>query len=298
MHMDFLIFTDNKDNIDLLDTKYNFILKDNKIDYSDFSNVSKNLKKINNYGCIIIPVENSMSSKAFNNILFLSGYACACNIPVYTNCKELQNSSSQQLPINYFESTKEIQKQVKANFKNILKEASVRIAKNKLLDKGIPFSSDAFAFYIEKKKKDIINLFIDAEINLNSTDDEQTPLLNIAVRNENIDLVKTFLKKGVDINAVSKDRGYTAVMDAVWLGNIDIAKLLIKENAELNTINKEGQTNLILAVGADEYDICKLLISNGADPDIKDQMGMSAYKYAELFKKTKIQKLLEPYHKN
>ena len=122
-------------------------------------------------------------------------------------------------------------------------------------------------------------------------------MLNVAVRNDNEELTKMILDCGADINAVSKDRGYTAVMDAVWKGNKDITKLLISRGAELNTISKEGQSNLVLAVGADKVDICKILVENGADPDIKDQMGMSAYNYACLFKKDKILEIIKPFHK-
>ena len=39
------------------------------------------------------------------------------------------------------------------------------------------------------------------------------------------------------------------------------------------------------------------IAKNGADPDIKDQMGMSAYGYATLFKKTEIVEILKPFHK-
>ena len=102
---------------------------------------------------------------------------------------------------------------------------------------------------------------------------------------------------GADINASSDDRGYTAVMDAVWRGNEKITKYLISKGADLNTINKEGQTNLILAVGANRESLVQLLAENGADPDVKDMMGMSAYNYAVLFKKEKLVEILKPFHK-
>ncbi len=171
------------------------------------------------------------------------------------------------------------------------------MAKKKLLDKGIPYTQDCFATYIAKNKIQIFNDFLEAGMDINSRDDLGTPILNVACRNDNYEFVTKILDLGADINAVSLDRGYTAVMDSVWRGNEKITSYLIKKGAELNTINKEGQTNLILAVGANRYNICKLLVENGSDPDVKDQMGMSAYTYACLFKKTSIAELLKPYHK-
>ena len=40
-----------------------------------------------------------------------------------------------------------------------------------------------------------------------------------------------------------------------------------------------------------------MLVENGADPDVPDSMGMSAYGYAQLFKKDEIAAILEKYHK-
>ena len=65
----------------------------------------------------------------------------------------------------------------------------------------------------------------------------------------------------------------------------------------MNTISKEGQSNLVLAVGAGRENIVKLLAENGSDCDVKDMMGMSAYNYAVLFKKTRIVDILKPFHK-
>ena len=76
--------------------------------------------------------------------------------------------------------------------------------------------------------------------------------------------------------------------------NLDVKQA---EIVDLNTVSKDGQTMLVLAVGADKTEIVKMLAENGANPDIKDGMGMSAYDYAVLFKKTEILSILEKFHK-
>jgi len=134
-------------------------------------------------------------------------------------------------------------------------------------------------------------------MSVDSRDRDGTPMLNIAARNDRLDFVQWLVEQGADINAVSEDRGYTAIMDAVWRGNIEITEYLIKKGSDLNTINKEGQSMLVLAVGANRTQICKILAENGANPDIPDAMGMSAYGYAKLFKKVDIVSILEKYHK-
>ena len=182
-------------------------------------------------------------------------------------------------------------------YNKIADESCMRIARNKLLNRGIPYTADCFGTYIAKNKPEIVHEFLEAGMSINARDDLGTPMRNIACRNDNYEFVEMIYNLGAEINASSEDRGYTAVMDAVWRGNEKITKFLISKGADLNTINKEGQNNLILAVGANRESLVKLLAENGADPDVKDMMGMSAYNYAVLFKKQRLVDILTPYHK-
>lgn len=166
-----------------------------------------------------------------------------------------------------------------------------------LFKNGMPFTPDSFADVIAKDKIDLCEKYIIAGMDVNSRTSEGTPMLNIAVRAENFDCVEWLIKHGADINAVSEDRGYTAIMDAVWRGNKTLVEYFVKQGAVLNTVSKEGQTMLVLAVGAGRVDICKILSDNGENPDIPDAMGMSAYGYAKLFKKHEIVAILEKNHK-
>jgi len=228
----------------------------------------------------------------------LVGYLYANNTPVITNDRELAyHTLFTNEGVQFFNRDEKIISYLKKQYRNINLKNDQRQAKKELMIRGIPFTPDCFSQFMAKNKTEICNLFLEAKIDPNARDDFGTPLLNIAVRNDNEDFVKKLLAAGAEINAVSEDRGYTAVMDAVWRGNYEITKFLIEKGAELNTISKEGQSNLVLAVGADRTKICEILAKNGADPDIKDQMGMSAYGYATLFKKTEIVEILKPFHK-
>ncbi|MBQ3650337.1 MAG: ankyrin repeat domain-containing protein [Treponema sp.] len=105
------------------------------------------------------------------------------------------------------------------------------------------------------------------------------------------------MENGADIDAISSDRGYSPVMDAVWRKNFDITKYLISKGADLSFVSSDGQPILVLAVGNGNVDIVKILLENGADPDIKDSMGMSAREYALLFKKKPMIELMEKFPK-
>ncbi|MBQ0002486.1 MAG: ankyrin repeat domain-containing protein [Treponema sp.] len=179
----------------------------------------------------------------------------------------------------------------------IKEEEKTRDAFSNLFNDGIPYTADCFALYINKGKLDVCQRFIDAGISINCRTEDGTPMLNVAIRAEQEECVNWILNHNVDIDAVSNDRGYSAVMDAVWKNNLELTKVLIERGANLNFTSRDGQSVLVLAVGAGNYEICKLLAEAGADPDIKDQMGMSALEYANLFGKKDIAQVLQKYHK-
>ena len=300
--MKWLIFTDNKDIgprcSELITTnnkKDKFIsaaltleaLKSNKKQLTDIA------------ACIIYANdEKGITASLGAGLSSVFGFFASEEIPVLTNIKLLYEDLLFGKDIGIgCKTADDIFNTLKKKYNKLADEASMRLAKKHLLDRGIPYTTDCFGSYIAKNKPEIVHEFLAAGMSINSRDDLGTPMLNIACRNDNFDFVQMIFELGADINAISEDRGYTAVMDAVWRGNEKITKYLISKGANLNTINKEGQNNLILAVGANRESLVKLLAENGADPDVKDMMGMSAYNYAVLFKKEKLVEILKPYHK-
>lgn len=161
-----------------------------------------------------------------------------------------------------------------------------------LFTMGIPFTADSFAHYLEKDLPDVYQLFVHAGINVNAKTSDGVPMLCISARNDHMDQVEWLLSLGADLNAISGDRGYSAVMDAVWRKNFKITEFLISKGADLNIVSTDGQPILVLAVGNGNAKIVKLLLEKGADPDLKDSMGMSARQYASLFKKSELVELM------
>ncbi len=300
--MKWLIISDDEELTGRLNT---FLSENNKKDKIYIAPITietlKNYKKdfMELAACIIYTKsENGIEAAVGAGLCSMFGYFAALNIPVITNNSFLIQDYlfGKEIGIGC-QSSEDLYNLFTENYSKLSTESCQRIAKKKLLNRGIPFTSDCFGTYIAKNKPEIVQEFLEAGMSINSRDDTGTPMLNIACRNDNYEFVEMMLGLGADINAVSEDRGYTAVMDAVWRGNEKITKYLISKGADLNTINKEGQNNLILAVGANRESLVKLLAENGANPDVKDMMGMSAYNYAMLFKKQRLVEILTPYHK-
>lgn len=290
--MEWLVLSEKKENFNNLKTLISELFPNAKITLENPENLKINLKslsKITNCVCFSPKKENSAT-------LFLLGFILGKDAEVYA-INEQENYEFLQKNVKSFLSEKEFCEFLKKSAKKIIKNQSKKEAFNYLFENGFPFDSDNFAFYIEKSKDKICKLYIEAGMSANAVDSDGTPMLNVAVRADNFAAVKWLVSCGANINCVSKDRGYTPIMDSVWRGNLEMTKYFIEKGAELNTISKEGQTMLILAVGSEKIDIVKLLAENGADPDICDEMGMSAYAYAKLFKKQEIVSILEKYHK-
>ncbi|MCI5606041.1 MAG: ankyrin repeat domain-containing protein [Treponema sp.] len=300
--MTFLILTDETKFSEKISEEIKKLEKTAKIYTSDFilDNLVKSKKIMQELSLCIIYSEHQdkFSTEETQLLCGLGGFLVAKHITIVTNLEFMKGISVFiKNAVAYEKDEKKICNFISKQYNHILEEDTARNAKHILLEKGIPFTEDCFAIYIAKNKPEIFDLFINGGININSRDDLGTPMLNIAVRNDNEDFAKKIIELGADINAVSEDRGYTALMDAVWRGNETLTSLLIEKGADVNTISKEGQSNLVLAVGADRYKIIEMLAKAGADPDVKDMMGMSAYNYATLFKKEKIVEILKPFHK-
>ncbi len=301
--MNWIIISDNNDETEALKAVLNKKFKESIV-YS----ISGEEEDIRSSFDIISEATHAvvLSIKNSEAFQFLAGFLCGRAVPVYLSGSQFEDYFEMFPNFVFFKDNEKLLAHLKKNSDKINRDYTKKASFNYLFENGLPFDADHFAEYLVKEEKDkekqlrnkqILECYLSAGIDINSRDSDGTPLLNVACRAGKLDAVKWLIELGADINASSEDRGYTAVMDAVWKGNKDIAQFLISKGADLNTISKEGQSNLVLAVGGDKTELVKLLAENGADPDVPDAMGMSAYAYAQLFKKEEIVAILEKYHK-
>ena len=119
------------------------------------------------------------------------------------------------------------------------------------------------------------------------------PLLNIAVRNGDVEICRLLMSYGAKLNIIARDRCTSPVIDAVMAQKTNIAELLIDAGADVDFKNRNGQSALIIAIGARMEAISHMLIDKGADVKIKDSLGMTASGYAKLFSMDEIYGKLE-----
>jgi hypothetical protein len=267
---------------------YNFITPET--DFVLSSDVTKFYDVISNISNILILNANRFTKST--SLMYLLGYLKGKNIKVI--CSGFKSN----IPFEYqdcviYKTTDELFSMLETKMPEYIDAENKAFALKKLTDKGIAFTTDSFAEQIEHSRLENCKIFVEAGMNVNSVNSNGVPMLCQAARHGSKSIVKFLLDKGADIDSVSKDRGYSAVMDAVWKSHSEIVELLCKKNANLNFISRDGQSVLVLAIGGPDFNICKTLIKYGASPYIKDKMGMSAWDYAVLFKQNDFIKLVE-----
>ncbi|MBQ0166018.1 MAG: ankyrin repeat domain-containing protein [Treponema sp.] len=236
-------------------------------------------------------------ANAMNPILsFLAGFIQGKQIPSFISGVK-QDDVMFDSVLSWHENAKNLTDKLDENFPEFIAEEKKHEAKRKLFEAGIPFTPDTFSIHIAQENMETCENFLEAGMDVNCRDSAGTPMLCIAARSGKKEAIEWLVNNGVEIDAISKDRGYSAVMDAVWKLSPDIVELLIKLGANLNFVSNDGQTALIVATGSSSIKICEMLVKNGADPCFKDHMGMSALDYARLFKKDTLVDLYQEYAK-
>jgi ankyrin repeat protein len=137
------------------------------------------------------------------------------------------------------------------------------------------FSDDkALLNSIAYGKKELVSLFLELRIGINTRDDNGDTPLFLAAKAGNIELVKSLIEKGADIS-ICNDDGKSVLMTAIGEGRMQIARMLIEfANAPLlNVVDREDRTALEMTINDDIDSLSKLLIIKGADFSVKTSNG-------------------------
>jgi ankyrin repeat protein len=155
----------------------------------------------------------------------------------------------------------------------------------------------------------------------NSVDTKGQPVLHIAARENNLEVVQALVAAGADIDRrnplketpimlacltgstkiveflLSKDAqinhpGWTPLLYAATNGHADIVKLLLDNSAYIDSAAPNGTTPLMMAVRGGYIDTVRLLLDEGADPTLKNENGDTATSWALKAKQTDMAALI------
>ncbi len=103
----------------------------------------------------------------------------------------------------------------------------------------------------------------------------QMAFINASLHGQTYEVEK-LIKEGADPNETESSFGATALTIASYFGYVEIVKVLLKNGAKPNITDRIGCTALMCASRNGYTEIVKLLLENGADPNIKDNIGLNA----------------------
>lgn len=191
-----------------------------------------------------------------------------------------------------------------------IKETKILVEKRKELNRQL------IAAVQSKKREDIIR-YINAGANVNATEGIVAPefLINSILHKQNLDIIKLLIQKkatldtvlvkavalgdmeifktlvnaGANVNYFSKEMMSTPLLKAAHLGNTEMVRILLQNGAKASINEKgiNGRNALMLAIRGlgdgtdkDRMEIIELLISNGIDTSAKDDQGKDAVFHA------------------
>ena len=118
----------------------------------------------------------------------------------------------------------------------------------------------------------------------------ETPLMLAAITNQ-FDWAQRLIERGADVN----QKGWTPLHYAATKGHIDIMRLLIENHAYLDAESPNGTTPLMMAAHYGTPMATKLLLEEGADPRIKNQLGINALEFARKANKPESTQYIEAF---
>jgi len=251
-------------------------------------NKDEGLKVIENFSHIAV-----LSALGPGWIDFFAGFFCGSHLPILV-CGE---KAIKNIPdvyafcFKFFDTEEKVHDYLAVEYETFRKnEAALKTnhARQVLLNKGVPTTDDALTMCVAEGKEEEVSLFLSAGFSPDTKDKKGIPLLCIAARNEQLNILELLLHSGAQVNLTAEDRGSTALLDSAIRKNKDMIKTLIEAGADVNIQSKDGQTALVVVVGAGNEELAEMLVKAGADPDIKDALGVSARKYATIFGNSKM----------
>ncbi|MET0617616.1 MAG: ankyrin repeat domain-containing protein [Luteibacter sp.] len=135
---------------------------------------------------------------------------------------------------------------------------------------------------------------VDGAFGLSATSAGRIKPMTMAVRNGDLEVVRTLLDLGVSVNGSAADP-WSPLEMAVHNNNVALARLFIERGTDVNAIGKAGYTPLLLAASIDfgDTEMMELLLEAGARVDIRNPAGRTALDLARDYQHTRFVPILE-----
>jgi ankyrin repeat protein len=131
----------------------------------------------------------------------------------------------------------------------------------------------------EKSDKVAAVLIADSKTDLEKLDPAGENAMMLAALNGDLDIVKRLISKNAEVNK----KGWAPLHYAATNGHDDVAQLLVDHSAYIDAGSPNGTTPLMMAARGNHLATVKVLLNAGADPALKNQLGLTALDFAKQY---------------
>ena len=162
-------------------------------------------------------------------------------------------------------------------------------AARKMLAKGVdPNAVDdqgnpLLVIAAREKSNEVAQLLIqDKRTDIEKLDRAGENAMMLAAISQDPPLVRALIDKGAEVNK----KGWAPLHYAASVGNDEIVKMLLDASAYIDAASPNGTTPLMMAARGGHVSTIALLVDQGADPTLKNQIGLSAGDFAKRYNET------------
>jgi uncharacterized protein len=130
-------------------------------------------------------------------------------------------------------------------------------------------------------------------VDVNAAQGDGMTALHWAALNGDAEIASMLLYAGANVSAKTRLGGYTPLHLASQIGNSNVIAPLLAANASVSVLTATGATPLMQAAASGNADSVRMLIENGADPNVKETAnGQTALMFAAAADRVEVVKLL------
>jgi ankyrin repeat protein len=131
---------------------------------------------------------------------------------------------------------------------------------------------------LQESSLKVIQIFLDwPATDVNVLNDKGESALMIAAIRGHTTLVGKLIQRGADVNKT----GWAPLHYAASSGQLEIMRILLKHHAYIDAESPNGTTPLMMAAMYGTPEAVKLLIAEGADPNLKNELNLTALQFAQ-----------------
>ena len=118
----------------------------------------------------------------------------------------------------------------------------------------------------------VLELLLDHDADEHVRDDTGSTPLHYAAANNSFNCAQLLLKRGVDVNA-RNDHGFTALAFASTNGHSKIVQSLLDQNTDVHVRDNSGNTALHMSVARGQVEVAQLLLERSVDVNAQNDEG-------------------------